>query len=110
MFFEWSLLTIVTVIGIVLYLQVLFYKNLLEKEQNEAKTMKTILKEAEVLIHKYQVQLQRTLGNVDVMTGEMMSLKGNIKTMNQSNLVLKRDKRKLEMEMKSLQNKIDALS
>jgi peptidoglycan hydrolase CwlO-like protein len=110
MFLEWSLLTIVTVIAIVLYLQVLFYKNLVEKEQNEAKTMRTILKEAEVLIRKYQVQLQRSLGNVDLTTNELMSLKGDIKTMKQSHIILKRDKRKLETEMESLKNKIDALS
>jgi len=103
-------LTIVTVIAIVLYLQVLFYKNLVEKEQNEAKTMRTILKEAEVLIRKYQVQLQRSLGNVDLTTNELMSLKGDIKTMKQSHIILKRDKRKLETEMESLKNKIDALS
>ena len=110
MFLEWSLLTIVTVIAIVLYLQVLFYKNLVEKEQNEAKTMRTILKEAEVLIRKYQVQLQRSLGNIDLTTNELMSLKSDMKTMKQSHIILKREKRKLETEMESLKNKIDALS
>jgi len=110
MLIEWSLLTIVIVIAIVLYLQVLFYKNLVKKEQNEAKMMRGILKEAEILIRKYQVQLQRSLGNVDLMTSEMMSLKGDIKTMKQSHIILKRDKRKLEMEMEALKNKIDALS
>jgi hypothetical protein len=110
MLIEWSLLTIVTVIAIVLYLQVLFYKNLVKKEQNEAKMMRGILKEAEVLIRKYQIQLQRSLGNVDLMTSEMMTLKGDIKTMKQSHIILKRDKRKLEMEMEALKNKIDALS
>ena len=91
MLIEWSLLTIVTVIAIVLYLQVLFYKNLVKKEQNEAKMMRGILKEAEVLIRKYQIQLQRSLGNVDLMTSEMMTLKGDIKTMKQSHIILKRD-------------------
>ena len=110
MFLEWSLLTVVTIIAIVLYLQVLFYKNLVEKEQNEAKTMRSILKEAEVLIRKYQVQLQRSLGNIDLTTNELMSLKGDMKTMKQSHIILKREKRKLETEMESLKNKIDALS
>ena len=53
--------------------------------------MRGILKEAEVLIRKYQIQLQRSLGNVDLMTSEMMTLKVDIKTMKQSHIILKRD-------------------
>jgi peptidoglycan hydrolase CwlO-like protein len=110
MIFEWSLLTITTVLAIFFYLQVLFYKNLLNKEQEGVRMMKITLKEAEVLIRKYQVQLQRALGNVDLMTTEMMNLKNDLKGIRQSHTALKREKKKLEEEMESLRNKIEALT
>jgi uncharacterized protein with PhoU and TrkA domain len=110
MFLEWSLLTIVTVIAGFLFLQVLFYKNLVEKEQQGTKVMKTTLREAETLIRKYQVQLQRSLGNVDLMASEMMSIKSDLKGVKQSHATLKFEKKRLEEEMINLKNKIDALS
>ncbi len=110
MFLEWSLLTVVSIIAIFLFLQVLFYKNLVEREQKGVKTMKTTLREAETLIRKYQVQLQRSLGNVDLMTSEMMTIKSDLKGVKQSHATLKFEKKRLEEELTTLQNKIDALT
>ena len=109
MFLEWSLLTIVTLTAFFLFSQVLFYKNLLEKEQKGTGVMKTTLREAETLIRKYQVQLQRSLGNVDLMTSEMIAIKADLKGVKQSHASLKFEKKRLEEEMINLKNKIDAL-
>jgi uncharacterized protein with PhoU and TrkA domain len=81
-----------------------------EKEQQGTKVMKTTLREAETLIRKYQVQLQRSLGNVDLMASEMMSIKSDLKGVKQSHATLKFEKKRLEEEMINLKNKIDALS
>jgi hypothetical protein len=110
MFLEWSLLSIVTAISIFLYLQVLFYKNVVEREQKGTKVMKTTLREAESLIRKYQVQLQRSMGNVDLITSEMIAIKGDLKGVKQSHTTLKFEKKKLEEELVALKNKIEALS
>jgi hypothetical protein len=109
MFLEWSLLTIVSIVAIFLYLQVLFYKNLVEREQDGTKTMRITLREAEALIRKYQVQLQRSIGNVDIVTSEMLSIKSDLKGVRQSHSTLKFEKKRLEDEVESLKNKIEAL-
>jgi hypothetical protein len=90
------------------FLQVLFYKNVVENEEESIIIMKTTLREAETLIRKYQVQLQRSIGNVDLMTAEMISLKGDLKGMKQSHTNLKLERKRLEDETRSLQNKLDA--
>ncbi len=110
MFLEWTLLSVVSLTALFLFLQVLFYKNMLEKEQKGTSVMKTTLREAETLIRKYQVQLQRSLGNVDLMTSEMISIKADLKGVKQSHSSLKFEKKRLEEEMINLKNKIEALS
>jgi len=110
MFFEWSMLTVMSITALFFFLQVLFYKNVVEKEQEGVTVMKTTLREAETLIRKYQVQLQRSLGNVDLMTAEMIAIKGDLKGIKQSHTNLKLERKRLEDEMRALQNKIDALT
>jgi len=110
MFVEWSLLTVLSIISVFLYLQVLFLKNVVEKDLSETKVMKTTLREAETLIRKYQVQLQRSLGNVDLMTSEMVTIKGDLNGVKRSHRTLKLEKKRLEGEVENLQNKIDALT
>ena len=110
MFFEWSILTVTSIASIFLFLQVLFLKHLVENEQNGTKVMRTTLREAETLIRKYQVQLQRSLGNVDLITSEMIAIKSDLKGVKQSHSSLKFEKKRLEDEMAILQNKIDALT
>lgn len=110
MFFEWSLLTAVTIISMVLFFQVLFYKNVVDNAQKSKQLMKTTLKEAESLIRKYQIQLQRSLGNVDLMTSEMISIKSDLKGVKQSHASMKVEKKRLKEEMLALQDKIEALT
>ncbi|EJF07401.1 hypothetical protein ThvES_00004840 [Thiovulum sp. ES] len=110
MFWEWSLLTIVSVIAVFLYLQVLFYKNLVDQDQKGMQIMRKTLREAETLIRKYQVQLQRSIGNVELVTTEMLSVKTDLKGVKQSHSILKFDKKKLEDEVLALKNRIEALS
>ena len=110
MFLDWSLLTVVSIIAIYLFFQVLFYKNVVESEEKSISTMKATLREAEILIKKYQVQLQRSLGNIDLMTSEMMAVKSNLKSTKQSHSSLKFEKKKLEEEMRVLQDRIEALT
>jgi predicted nuclease with TOPRIM domain len=110
MIWEWSLLTIATVVAIFLYLQVLFYKNLVDQDQKGMRVMRKTLREAETLIRKYQVQLQRSIGNVELVTGEMVSVKNDLKGVRQSHSALKFEKKKLEDEVVALKNRIEALS
>ena len=110
MFLEWTLLTFTTLLSLFLFVQVIFYKSLIQKEQKTNRAMKLTLHEAEILIRKYQIQLQRSLGNVDVVTNELITMKGDLKTIKHSHSKLKFEKNKLEGEVKLLQEKIEALS
>ena len=62
-----------------------YYKNLYEKEEEHKKVLKATLNEAEVLIKKYQIQLQRSLGNLSILNDELDKLKNDIKAIKSRN-------------------------
>jgi len=66
MLFDWSIITLISMLAIFLFVKMFYFKNLTIKEQKSNDVMKMTLKEAEVLIRKYKIQLQRAIGNIDV--------------------------------------------
>jgi len=62
-----------------------YYKNLYEQEAEYKKILKATLNEAEILIKKYQIQLQRSLGNLDILNDEINKLKNDIKAVKSRN-------------------------
>ena len=109
MFFDWVFLT--TVIGIIGFLlfKMFYYKNLYEKEIKNNSTLKATLKEAEILIKKYQVQLQRALGNIDILSEEMQKLRNDVKTFKARNSQYRIENERIRNKIKELENKIEAL-
>ena len=85
MFGEWSLLTTITLLAIFLFVKMFYFKSITVKEQRSNEMMKLTLKEAEILIRKYQIQLQRALGNVDILSDELNKLRNELKTLKQRN-------------------------
>jgi len=86
-----------------------YYKNLYEKEAEYKKILKATLEEAEILIKKYQIQLQRSLGNLDILNEEMNKLKNDIKAVKARNSQYKIENEQLKRKIKELENKIEAL-
>lgn len=109
MFFEWSLLTIVSLTAIFLFIKMYYYKNLNEKERKNNEMMKLTLQEAEVLIRKYQIQLQRSLGNIDILTEELNKLRGELKLLKQRNAQHRNESESLKSRLKDMESRIDAL-
>lgn len=109
MFFEWSLLSIVTLTSIFLFVKMFYFKNITYKEQRSNEMMKLTLQEAEVLIRKYQIQLQRSLGNVDILTEELNKLRNELKVLKQRNSQHRIETDKLRNKIKDLESRIDAL-
>lgn len=109
MFFEWSLLSLVTMAAIFLFVKMFYFKNITFKEQKSNELMKLTLKEAEVLIRKYQIQLQRSLGNVDILTDELNKLRNELKILKQRNSQHRAETDKLRNKIKDLEGRIDAL-
>jgi peptidoglycan hydrolase CwlO-like protein len=108
-FLNWIVLTSFLLIVGTLLFKMYYYKNLYEKESEYKKILKATLEEAEILIKKYQIQLQRSLGNLDILNDEMNKLKNDIKAVKARNSQYKIENEQLKRKIKELENKIEAL-
>jgi peptidoglycan hydrolase CwlO-like protein len=109
MFLEWSLLTILSILSVYLFVRMFYFKSITFKEQRSNDMMKLTLQEAEILIRKYQIQLQRALGNVDILTEELTKLRNELKTVKQRNTKHRQESERLISKIKALEGRIDAL-
>jgi len=109
MFWQWSLLTILTTLSIYLFVKMFYFKSITNKEQRSNEMMKLTLQEAEILIRKYQIQLQRALGNVDILSEELNKLRNELKVLKQRNSKHRQETERLNGKIKALENRIDAL-
>ncbi|WP_456452454.1 hypothetical protein [Hydrogenimonas sp.] len=109
MLFEWSLVTFSLLLVIFVVVKMFYFKNLTIKEQRNNDVMKLTLKEAEVLIRKYQIQLQRALGNIDILNEQMNKLRREIKALKQRNSQYRIENEKLKSRIKDLESRIEAL-
>ncbi len=109
MFWQWSLLTIVSLIAIFLFVKMFYYQSITNKEQRSNELMKMTLQEAEVLIRKYQIQLQRSLGNIDILSDELNKLRAEVKSLKAKGSQHRFETEKLNTKIKELEGRIDAL-
>jgi peptidoglycan hydrolase CwlO-like protein len=109
MFFEWSLLSIISFVSLYLFVKLFYFKSITIKEQRGNDMMKLTLKEAELLIRKYQVQLQRALGNVDILSDELNKMRNELKGIKQRNSKYRIDSERLNAKIRDLESRIDAL-
>jgi len=109
MVFDWSLLTLATLVSIYLFIKMYYFKNMTIKDAKSNVHMRETIDEAEVLIRKYQVQLQRSLGNIDIISEELSKQREEIKSLKKRNSTHRADNDKLRHKIKDLESKIDAL-
>jgi len=109
MFWEWSLLTILSIVSIYLFIKMFYFKSITSREQRSNDLMKMTIQEAEILIRKYQVQLQRALGNVDILHDELNKLKNEMKVLKQRNAKHRQEVERLNNKIKALESRIEAL-
>ena len=109
MFWEWSLLTILSIISVYLSVKMYYFKSITNKEQRSNDLMKLTLNEAETLIRKYQIQLQRSLGNLELLGDEVTKLKNELKTVKNRNSQMRIENEQLRRKIRELENKIEAL-
>ena len=86
-----------------------YFKSITNKEQRSNELMKMTLQEAEILIRKYQIQLQRALGNVDILSDELTKLRNELKVLKTRNNKHRKEVDRLNQKIKSLESRIDAL-
>jgi peptidoglycan hydrolase CwlO-like protein len=109
MFLEWSLLTLLSALAIYLFVKMFYFKSITNKEKRSNDLMKLTLQEAEILIRKYQIQLQRALGNVDILSDELTKLRNELKVLKQRNTKHRQETDRLNNKIKALESRIDAL-
>lgn len=109
MFWEWSLLTLLSITAIYLFVKMFYFKSITNKEKRSNDLMKLTLQEAEILIRKYQIQLQRALGNVDILSEELTKLRNELKVLKLRNTKHRQETDRLNNKIKSLESRIDAL-
>ena len=98
-------------ICLVIYLGVMafYYKTLLNKERTMRDYMKTNLDDTEIVIRKLQVQLQRSLGNIDILTDELNKIKSDVTGLRTRNSQYRLENDKSNQRIKELEGKIEAL-
>ncbi len=106
---SWMVLTALISLCLYLLVMVFYFKTLLNKERQSNLSVKNTLNDAEIIIRKYQVQLQRALGNIDILSDELKKVKNDLKSLRTRNAQYRIENDKLHERIKELEAKIEAL-
>ncbi len=109
MFFSWIFYTISLFAIIYLLIKLNYTKSLYEKELKVSTKQKEAIKDAQLLIRKYRTQLQRSIGNIDILTEELNKVRNDIKSLRAKNSQTRLEKSQLSQKVKELEERIDAL-
>ena len=106
---NWFILTLLICATLYLVVMLLYYKTLLNKEKTAKDFIKNNLDDTEIVIRKLQVQLQRSLGNIDILTEELNKIKADLTSLRTRNSQYRLENDKLRLRIKELEAKIEAL-
>lgn len=106
---DWFVTTLLASTSVYLVVMVFYFKTLLKKEKLSSVVVKETLGDAEVVIRKYQIQLQRSLGNIDILSDELKKVKNELKSIRTRNAQYRMESDKLRQRIKELEGKIEAL-
>ncbi|WP_199919486.1 hypothetical protein [Helicobacter enhydrae] len=106
---DWFFITAFILFAIYMSIRTFYYRSIAQKEERNSANMKLTLQDAEILIRKHQVQLQRALGDIDILTQELTALKGDIRSLKQRNSQYKIEADRYKSRIKELEQKIEAL-
>ncbi|EAH5485092.1 hypothetical protein EBL07_06475 [Campylobacter coli] len=109
MFTNWFILTALICATIYLVVMLFYYKTLLNKEKTSKDFIKNNLDDTEIVIRKLQIQLQRSLGNIDILTEELNKIKADLTSLRTRNSQYRLENDKLRQRIKELEAKIEAL-
>ncbi|EAT99472.1 MULTISPECIES: membrane protein [Campylobacter] len=106
---DWLFLTFLICVCIYLTVMVFYFKTLLKKERTTKDFMKNNLQDTEIVIRKLQIQLQRSLGNIDILTDELNKTKNDVTSLRTRNSQYRLENDKLRQRIRELEGKIEAL-
>ncbi len=109
MFGEWLFYTILIFVIIYLLIMLNYNKALYKREEKSNKIKKSNIDDSKLMIRKYRVQLQRAIGNIDILTEELNKVRNDIKTLRARNSQNKLENDQLVKKIKELEDRIEAL-
>lgn len=109
MFFSWVFYTAAIFAIIYLVIKLNYTKSLYHKELNISSKQKDAISDAQLLIRKYRTQLQRSIGNIDILTEELNKVRNDVKSLRAKNSQTRLEKSQLSQKVKELEERIDAL-
>jgi len=109
MFLSWIFYTLLIFGIIYLLIKLNYTKSMYLQEIKTSNKQKNALKDAQLLIRKYRTQLQRAIGNIDILTEELNSVRNDIKSLRAKSSQIRLEKTQLTQKVKDLEERIDAL-
>jgi peptidoglycan hydrolase CwlO-like protein len=109
MFGEWLVYTVLIFIIIYLLIMLNYNKALYKREMTANKIKKGNIDDSKLMIRKYRVQLQRAIGNIDILTEELNKVRNDIKTLRARNSQNRLENDLLTQKIKELEERIEAL-
>ena len=109
MFGEWFVYTVLIFIIIYLLIMLNYNKALYKREMTANKIKKGNIDDSKLMIRKYRVQLQRAIGNIDILTEELNKVRNDIKTLRARNSQNRLENDLLTQKIKELEERIEAL-
>lgn len=109
LFGQWFFITGFIIFVLYMVIRTFYYRSIAQREEKNSANMKLTLQDAEILIRKHQVQLQRALGDIDILTQELTALKSDIRSLKQRNSQYKIETDRYKARIKELEQKIESL-
>jgi hypothetical protein len=88
---------------------VFYYRNVNLREHNKTNTMAYTLEEAELVIRKYQLQLHKAIGNVNMVNNELDAARIDLKMLKSRYTNLRKEGDENKVKILKLESKLDAL-
>ena len=109
MFTSWLIYTVFIFVIIYLLIMINYTKALHKKEKLIVNKKDRNIDDLKTMIKKYRVQLQRAIGDIDVLTDELSSARNDLKIMRAKNSQQRLEIDQLMSKVKELEEKIEAL-
>jgi len=109
MMLSWIFFTLAIFAIVYLLVKLNYVKSLYEQELKVSTKQKEAIKDAQLLIRKYRTQLQRSIGNIDILTEELNKVRNDIKSLRAKSSQIRLEKGQLTQKVKELEERIDAL-
>ncbi len=109
MFDDWFIYASLIFIIVYPLIMLNYNKALYKREMTANKIKKGNIDDSKLMIRKYRVQLQRAIGNIDILTEELNKVRNDIKTLRARNSQSKLENDLLTQKIKELEERIEAL-